>query len=185
MLRDPMRQTISHLAWVKRLGDSKHIKNFDSSPKYIKRSVERIDRLDIVELIATLTQEEKSLFDNCQTRYLLPFHGNVELIKAHLLDALYKLHKFDLIGITEKYEESLLLLSFLMGWTLPQAQKKLNQSDRQYLIDIESANEEVKKSLERITHFDKELYRHARAAFERQFRQMLYLFSRCQDPRDY
>ncbi|GEM_PF-6116377 len=173
VLRNPIRQTLSHLAWVKKLGDPKNQSEFERLPDYLKKIVERINSLDFVEFVDTMTPAEHNLFDNCQTRYLLPFHGEVDLVEAHLHRAIVNLSSFDLIGLTEQYEQTLLLLAFFMGWEPPQKVEMLNVSEKKYFIDLDDADEQVRARIQRLTRFDQLLYRQGLTVFERQLRNML------------
>ena len=178
MLRDPTRQTLSHLAWVKRLADPQNQRELDNSPEYIKTIVDRISSMDLVAFFDTLTREEKNFFDNCQTRYLLPFHGEVDLTPAHIQEALQKLLRFDAVLLTERYQASTALLAFYMGWQPPAQPRVLNISKKKYFIDLETANEEIKQRFERITRYDQMLYEAAEEIFSGQLRKMLMTLKR-------
>jgi hypothetical protein len=173
IFRDPTQQTLSHLAWVKRLGAPDHHKELAKLPDNIKRIVERINTLDLVDFFDTLTREEKNLFDNCQTRYLLPFHGDVDLTESYMQAALLKLNTFDAIGLTERFDDSIVLLAYYMGWRPPQKRRALNVSDRKHFIDLETADDAIVERFDRITRFDNWLYANAATIFERQIRNML------------
>jgi hypothetical protein len=178
VLRDPVRQTISHFGWVRRLADPENQKEFERSPDYIKRIVERMEKLDLVEFIDTMDRLEKNFFDNCQARYLLPFHGDVELEDAHLPAALRQLESFDLVGLTERFYDSLLMLSFSMGWPPPRKTPKLNTSSKRYMIDLENGSPELQDRFHQITRFDQAVYAHAEVLFQRQLRTMLKTLGR-------
>jgi hypothetical protein len=173
MLRDPAKQTLSHLAWVRRLAAAENRNEFENSPDYIKKIVERISQLDIVEFIETMDRLEKNFFDNCQTRYLLPFHGDVDLTEKHLREAIKKLNSFDVIGLTERYYDSILIIAYYLAWMPPPEEQRLNPSDKKYFIDIENVDEEVKRVFKKITQYDNALYEQAQTIFEKQVRNML------------
>ena len=175
MFRDPIKQTLSHLAWVKGIGDPERRAEYNRSPDYIKRTVERINSKDIVEFLASMDYREKNFFDNCQTRYLLPFYGEVDLTESHVKEALLKLSSFDVIGITERFYESILLISFLMGLIPPEQENKKNISNKKFFIDIDNADEEIKRWFRKLTFFDNLLYKYACGIFERQIRNMLVI----------
>jgi hypothetical protein len=173
MLRNPIKQTISHLGWVARLAEPEFSREFNRLPDYIKLIVDRISSVDIVKFIDTLNPKERNLFDNCQTRYFLPINGNVEISSTQICDALRKLNLVDAIGLTERFSESLFVIAFYMGWKSLQSKSKHNVSKQRFLIDYQNADTEVKMRLWQLTRFDCLLYNQAQVMFEKQLRNIL------------
>ena len=76
MLRDPIDQLISHIAWVRRLAEPDEKERFyqhDTEIQDIATSLAKVDLESPVHLakwVSELSREAQSLFDNCQVRYL-------------------------------------------------------------------------------------------------------------------
>lgn len=168
VLRDPLDQTLSHLGWMNRLGFAENKEELARYPDYIKHIVNRLHAMDLVSYFDTMDEHEKNFFDNCQTRYLLPVYGETELSEAHLEEAIANLQKFNLVGILEKFEQSLLLLAYYMNWRPPKKMPYNNPSRKKYFLDMESAGEEIKDRVHRLTRFDQKLYDAALEMFEHQ-----------------
>ena len=178
IFREPIAQTLSHLAWVKRLADPENGAQLKKRPEHIQRMVERLDQVDLVEFIDTMNERERNMFENCQTRYLLPFHGETVVADRHLEMAVFNLNRFNLVGITERFYDFLLLLSFYMGWEPPERMPRLNQSKKAYARDLDHADQAITSRLESLTHYDQILYRIANQMFESQFKNMVKLLDR-------
>jgi hypothetical protein len=172
VLREPAGQLNSHLAWVRRLADPKHHDELKHSPDYLKHTVERLEKLDLVEFIDTMGPDEKTLFDNCQFRYFLP-QGTKEVDESQVPDGLARMAGVDLVGTTERLYDFLLVLAFTMGWEPPQRAPRLNTGRRAYFIDPEAAGEELQKRFRRLTRFDELVHRQAEIILETRFRAMV------------
>ncbi len=172
VLRDPVSQLMSHLAWVKRLADPRHRDELEKSPEYIRQAVERIERLDLVEFIDTMDDRERNLFDNCQFRYFLP--RTATEVGEHLVpEALARMATLDLVGTTERLYDFLLALAFSMGWAPPPRAPRLNTGRKEYFIDLETAGDPLRERIERLTRLDRTAYTQAGRLFETRFRGML------------
>jgi hypothetical protein len=172
ILREPARQLNSHFAWVKRLADPDHSGELKHSPDYIKRTVERIEKLDLVEFIDTMPPEEQNLFDNCQFRYFLA-QRTTEVSEDLVPEALGRMATVDLVGTTERLYDFLLVLAFTMGWEPPRRAPRLNTGRKEYFIDPETADEELQRRFHRLTRLDEQVYRQAGTLLETRFRGMV------------
>lgn len=169
LLREPVQHLISHLAWVKRLARPDRVLERLRAPDHIKRAVERIDRLDLIEFIDTMTPEEENLFDNCQIRYFLP-RGTGKVDETHLPDALARMAEIDLVGTTDRLYDFLLLLAFEMGWPSPQGAPRLNTGSQNDWIDLDTAEDSLLARFRRLTRLDEVVYRQAQRMFETRLR---------------
>ena len=168
VLRDPVRQTLSHLAWVKRLGAPDQKREFAAAPEYVRRIAERINTLSFVDFVDSMGRHEINFFDNCQTRYLLPFHGEVRLEERHMPQALANLDRIDLVGLTEQFEAFLGLLAQQMNWQPPPDEVRLHRSDPRHILAIGEQDAEAQARMDRLTYFDRQLYQHAKERFDQQ-----------------
>ncbi len=168
LLRDPIRQTLSHLSWMKHIGFPENKKKFDNHPDYIKQIVGRMHTLSWGEYFATMNHHEKNFFDNCQTRYMLPTYGDTELDESYQYAAIQNLHRINLAGTIEKFDQFLLLLAFYMGWQPPSKTPRKNLSLNKYSIDPVVEGEEFIINLEKLTRHDNVLYKTAQDIFTRE-----------------
>lgn len=125
-LRRPMPHLWSHLNWVRHLTDPGQEAFLAGHPDWVRDSSLKIratdfhDAASVEAFVASLTPPERSLFDNCQTRY---FAGGAE---AHggdrrpwLAQALRHLEAFELVGLTEQLDDTYALLCIRLGIDIP------------------------------------------------------------------
>jgi hypothetical protein len=174
VLRDPARQLASHLSWINRLADPANSQERKGYPEYIQRAVDRLTRLGPTGFLDTLQGGERDLFDNCQTRYMLP-QSATEIGEDGLVDAIRRLSSIDLVGTTGRFHDFLLALSFLMGWMPPPRTPRANVSKDQHRIDLEGGGQALQEHIERLTRYDRALYAQAQVLFETRFRAMVKL----------
>lgn len=167
MFRDPYKQTLSHLSWVDRLRNPKHATELNNSPDYIKKIVERMDNTDIIDFIHTMSQPEKNLFDNNQTRYLLNMRGYVDLEDQHINQAIAMLDNLDAVGINERFEASLELFCHVMGWEMPKEIPTKNKTKK--FVDEGLNKDDLDAAINSISSFDAIIYQHALKRFEEQY----------------
>lgn len=104
-------------------------------------------------------------FDNVLVRFL---SGNIDkpYLKIDREDLNVAIHNFDthfkIFGITEYFDESLVLLSEFMNWP-PLFYKNENKSE--YKLDVTELDNEVTELIEKCSVFDNELYQHAIGRF--------------------
>jgi len=107
--------------------------------------------------------------DNCQVRYLcgvdnIPYGGVTE---AHLKMAMDNLHKhYKAVGLTERFDESILFFAETFGWRTPFYNKK-NVTP---LKGLEQLDEETEELLKYYNRYDEILYQAAREIFEGQIK---------------
>ncbi len=174
VLREPVRQLASHLSWINRLSDPANRQELLGYPEYIQRAVDRLSRLGPAGFLDTLQGGERDLFDNCQTRYMLP-QSAAEVDPDGLLDAIRRLSSIDLVGTTDRFHDFLLALSFFMGWEPPQRTPRANVSQDRHRVDLEGGGQALQEHIDRLTRYDKVLYAQAQVLFETRFRAMAKL----------
>ena len=148
LLRDPVERAISHYY------------------HYRRRTIERLHPL---AMRSTLKEWVSGCgiveMDNGQTRRLA---GEMNLAcgrvtPAMLERAMSRLAKFAVVGITERFDESLVLLRRAFGWkSRPVAAQNVGEN-RPQRIDV---SDEALETIERCNRFDLELYRFAWNLFD-------------------
>jgi hypothetical protein len=149
LLRDPVERAISHYYHYRRMtADPVHALAMESS------LAEWVSERGLVEM------------DNGQTRRLAgemdrPFGSvNAEMLER----AKSNLAGFAVVGLTERFHESLLLLQRAFGWTLDTSPPRNVGQNRPRRSDV---SEEALKAIEHSNCFDAELYRFAAGLFEK------------------
>jgi hypothetical protein len=136
-LRDPVERTISHYYWLR-----------ERSPKF--------DTPIEDALVDGL------IHDNLQTRVLagsMPFVATEETLEQ----AVANLDKLSAIGLTERFDESVVLLTRAFGWQ-PMVYSTENVTPNR--PPRQKFSRETLEVVERYNTFDIELYRDAKARFE-------------------
>ncbi len=150
--RSPRERLLSQYKHIK--GDGNHI---------IKSKI----NVDEYSLKDFLKQGFVRNFDNLMTRYL---SGNIskEYLKIDQGDLDLALKNFDnnfnIFGLTEKFDESLVLLSDYMNWP-PLLYVRENKSS--FKIRKEELDDETEKLITACNRFDEVLFKHAEAKFEK------------------
>jgi hypothetical protein len=175
LLRDPWKQTLSHLSWMKHIGFPENHKQFQRYPDYIKEIVERMHTLDWQAYFETMNDHEKNFFDNCQTRYFLPTYGDTELNDAALFNATQNLRYINLVGTIENFQRFIILLTFYLGWQPPQEIPRKNLSQQKYSIDPAVEGDTFEAYLQKLTAYDQKLYQYALEMFEREVKNVLHI----------
>jgi len=119
----------------------------------------RIVGIDRDELAFRTTEEKRTgaeIYDNLPERQLLRI-------------AKKRLNEFAFIGIVEKYDESLALLSYKFEWTpIPTATRKnVDKTEKPVL------NNKIIEKIRKVTKLDRELYEHGKVIFERRYQAMV------------
>ena len=183
MLRNPLERTISFYH---------HITVDPITNNWI--------RLSKVEDLSTLLDDQKInlIFKNPQTRYLALdldvismaksmdkerlgeffYESTQEFLSPGITDeelltiAKRRLSEVQFFGLTERFEESLLLMCFIFGWNPPhKIWKQMVLPSRPQTRDF---SESVIKKINEITQLDKELYQYAEKIFEERFSRMIH-----------
>lgn len=185
--RIPIEHVVSHISWVRKLGDSGEEKRLKQHSPEIQKLVKRLIVTDlsnphkIKELIAWLEKENLFLFHNTQTKYLSG--GNSANFEPSSIDqAIMNLKKIDFVGITERLEEYMSMLCFYLGWNFDQKETiSENVNPNNYGLDIR--NNEIVDSLQPLIKWDQVIYKLAREKFIDEMHLFLSLLEKQRWPR--
>jgi hypothetical protein len=81
-----------------------------------------------------------------------------------------RLEQFAVVGLTERFDESVQLLCYTFGWEVPSEIPRLNVATDSFSRG--PVDDEIRRLLKEKTSLDHELYRHAQALFEIRLRKM-------------
>jgi Galactose-3-O-sulfotransferase len=141
MLRDPLERTISHYYWLRA-----------RTTKFQKPLGEAVS--------------DGSIHDNLQTRVLsasMPPFG--ELAEQSLELAIQRLEDFAVVGLTERFDESVVLLTRTLGWRRMVYTRENVTPNRKPLSEISEEEIEV---IRKHNALDLALYAEARRMFKKQ-----------------
>lgn len=177
-LRQPNEHIISHIAWVRLLGEPGHEARLQQHVPSIRKIVDHLREIDLsspsqlTDLIKWLEQHELYLFHNTQTRYLCGGKAGAE-IPPPLLQLAYKhLDAIDLVGTVERIDEYLLMLIGLFGLEVgAEAMERQNSNNERFGLDI--SNKDICHALEPLIACDNILYEQARKRFIETFHAFL------------
>lgn len=154
MLRDPVQRYVSQYSDVLLKGRRcvrDHLRLSCIDEKRFSQ-VRRSGNLDLF-----LNSPFGRLFGNMQTRYLAGVDGDIE-VNSHILEsALVNLDKMACVGLTDRFDESLLLMAQCFGWRDINYERS-NISNAQFKTDISNDQERKIRDLNR---YDLKLYAHA------------------------
>lgn len=158
MLREPIARTYSNYVHLRTYGQDR----LSEMGKELGKTDGEL--ISIEEFLTLKTQS------NRQTRYLagLPFSDNSMSPKSMLLLAKTHLESMAFFGITERFDDSLRLLTYTFGWNLPTKYESLNRSTakREMTPELETA-------IRNANELDIELYNYATQLFDFRYKQML------------
>ncbi|MGM0876129.1 MAG: sulfotransferase family 2 domain-containing protein [Bacillota bacterium] len=150
MLRDPVDRVISLYYYIKTPKDLNHLYN-----KTKDMSLEDfIESKDAKLLLRT---------SNEQTRFVSGQIDGLEKAKENLLT------EFIAFGLTERFDESLLLMSRKLGWRNMKYDKKNVTKSRPRKKEIPI---DLIKKIEKYNQLDLELYHYAKSLFEKQLKEL-------------
>ena len=115
MLRDPIERTISHYYFMRR-----------DPTSYMHAAVKEHDW----SLAEYLQHSHDHMMDNCQVRAISGVWNTVAI--GELTDEMLQMacdnlrEQFDVVGLTERFDESLLLMQRVLGWPYVYYQRKIN-----------------------------------------------------------
>lgn len=167
--RIPLEHVISHIAWVRKLGEPAEEARLKQHTKIIQNIVEKLVQTDlsnakeITQLIAWLEENNIYLFHDTQTKYLSG--GPAGKVSPTLFNQAHiNLNKLDFVGTVERLDEFLALLCFKNGWKLHETTKIVeNKNDQTYGMDIH--NSTIQQALQPLIEWDNVIYRIARERF--------------------
>ena len=140
VLREPIRQLISHIAWVRGLAEPKNIYKFHAHATHFQDMAIRLKNIDLSSpkelrfFSNNLSQPELVTFCNFQTRYFTPKHpDNISKNDYSVIGKM--LDEFDLIGTTELLDVFFNELFSFMNWQCPKNIIKMNVATDYFGLD--------------------------------------------------
>jgi len=172
VFREPLQQVSSHLRFVRKLAEPSENRRLQGHNSQIQKIVARLAHTDLSSpqslqtFIDWLEEEKLTLFHNTQTQYLIGSRFTIN--EAMLKEAKARLNNIEFVGITEKLDEYMRLLTVKLKLrNSVHANKKLNITRENFGLDIE--DKEVQGVLEPLIHYDKIIYEQAKEKFEKAY----------------
>lgn len=168
VLRTPMAQITSHLAWVRYQTDAKQKRAYGALPEFLKQLAQRMSKIDLGNPVALekflegLEPRELAFFDNCQTRYLIPY-VNGALAPGMVARAKRNLQALDFVGISERMQDVFDFLSWRFRLAPAEGSKRVNESKQKFGLD--AGDPALREVLKPYVALDEELYREAHRLF--------------------
>lgn len=162
VVREPFAQLTSHLAWVRRLSEPGEEQRFDRHPEYVQKFSRKLAGLDFTRvtdlrrLIASLSDVERQLVDNCQVRYFTRVENSASVTADDLLTAQGATVEFYRIGLAEDLDGFLSALAGDFGWPAPERTARDNVTRNFY--GLERGGPEIRAALEPLACYDLQLY---------------------------
>lgn len=165
VLRDPIDQIISHIAWVRRLADPDEEKRFyqhDTEIQHIATCLAKVDLGSPVHLkkwASDLSPTGQLLFDNCQVRYLTDRAPTDRVTQRDLVGAIGNLEIFDLIGRSDRVPSFLTKVAEKMRLKYGSGSDvnvRENVAKTKYGLDPRDPS--IREALEPLIQFDQALY---------------------------
>lgn len=167
MVRDPVRQLVSHLNWVRHLSEPEKADFLNGHPPDVRDISAKLWRLDfsdpasLANFVANLEPSERSLFDNRQCRYFHAIPAARRYDEMAFKKAEENLSRFDFVGLTENFEPAIRYLAGRAGivkaW---EKAPRANVNKFDYGFDIK--NPQLVTAVEPLIRYDQALYRRAR-----------------------
>ena len=168
VLRSPMEQITSHLAWMRYQTDARQKRAYGALPDFLKQLAQRMAGIDLGNPVALekflgeLEPRELTFFDNCQTRYLVPYI-NGPAGPGMLARARRNLQALDFVGISEQMQEVFDFLSWRFRLAPARGEERVNPTQQRYGLD--PADPALRAVLQPYIALDVELYEEARRLF--------------------
>jgi len=155
MVRNPVERVISNYYFLLR------------APKHPLHETIKGNNISLADAVAS---EMFARFNNSQTKMLSGIDVESEKEPAKLLEtAKENLQKFfSVVGLTERFDETILLIKRAFAWKLPFYVKENVSKNRP---GQESLSNETLEIIKKANDLDIELYEYAKGLFERKFRQ--------------
>ena len=181
VLRNPMDQLTSHLAWVRYQTDARQKRAYEALPDFLKELAQRMTKIDLgnpvslEKFLEELEPRELAFFDNCQTRYLVPYMAG-PAGPGMLARAKRNLQALDFVGICERMQDVFDYLSWHFRLLPAEGSMRVNVTQQRYGLD--PADPALRKVLQPYIALDEELYDEARRLFGARIHEMWTELSR-------
>ena len=162
-LRDPLQRVLSYYRFLR---------SFDPDQVYEdEAAAHRVRLANELDLEGFVQSEDRSVDNGMTNRYVTFLSGAKQGMSdaERLAAAKHNLDRFEFVGITERMDESLQLLSASFGWCSPHQGPILNRSNQDPIV----LNEAVAAMIRERNRLDTELYAHAVERFENDYRAMV------------
>lgn len=166
MLRNPIDRVLSLIYYQKYLCDNPPQSFANAGVLGMARTARTLFNRDIQSLLMTDDPRILQGISNYQTRVLLggQIEPTYQLNEDHLRAAKANLLRYKLIGLTERMQESLDMLSFTFGWP-PINDVAVNQTPK--VLERENVAPWALEKIRELNSLDIELYEYALQLFER------------------
>lgn len=167
VLRRPIEQLISHLAYARHLASPGQEKRLAQHSLHIRDFARLLAATDLGSprelrrLVRDLSAPQLALIDNCQTRYLSNVKPGQRVTLADLQLATQILPRIDIVGFTEDLDGFCQAVAGRMGWPAPDRVPVENRHASRYGMD--ASNEAFVRAVWRLIRFDELLYQRARS----------------------
>jgi hypothetical protein len=167
ILRDPIERFLSNFAHYKRIGEIAGI-DYDS---------QLIEGMTLQEFVSDDLLVDNTVGKSLQTNFLsarftVDEQGQLTMVEpADVRRAYALLDELLFVGLTERLEDSLLLLSYTFGWRPVAAAPELNvssQRPRQHEL-----SDEVLRRVRTLNEADLDVYEHSTQIFEERYSRMV------------
>lgn len=167
MLRNPIDRVLSLIYYQKHLCANAPQKFANAGVLDMSRTARALFNQDIQSILMTDDPRILEGISNYQTRVLLG--GQIEptyrLNESHLREAKANLRRYKLVGLSERMQESLDMLSFVFGWP-PINDVAINETPK--ILERENVAPWALGRIRELNSLDMELYDCALELFERQ-----------------
>ncbi len=167
LLRRPIDQLASHLSWVRQLLEPENADFARRHPEVVRKISKRLQRIDfsspdqMARFAAELNMFERGLFDNCQCRYFTHCSSNSFFSADDYRSAAEGLKSFEIVGITEKLEDSVKRMFELTGARRPPS-FSVTENKSRYDYGFNKNDPDLIEAVEPMIRFDNRLYAMAR-----------------------
>jgi GSCFA family/Sulfotransferase family len=164
MVRDPIDRVVSNY-W--------YLRTFPGAPTDTSRDMVRLAKQhDLDSFIKLENLQVRQVVENHQCNFFADDWRSVERSSEHLLDlAISHLEEFDFIGLHESYDESMQLLSGLLGWLPWPSDNRLNVTPERNRVSELSPN--TLEHLKKVNSLDIRLYAEIARRFAMKRREVL------------
>lgn len=161
VMRQPWRQLISHMVWIRRLAEPEEAERLAQHPEFVAvlanklRSCDFSDPASVTAFRTSLAAQERALLDNCQVRYFAapetPWvdHG----AQQAAIDAVPRFHR---IGTVERLDEFLDGLCDDMGW--PRQPRPARENVTPAFFGLDTLSGAVQAALRPLIRHDEALF---------------------------
>lgn len=164
VLRDPIDQIISHIAFVRNLADPDEKKRFDGHDAEIQHMATCLAEVDLGSPVhlkkwaSDLSLTGQLLFDNCQVRYLTDRAPADRVTQRDLQGAIENLQIFDLIGRSDRVPSFLTKVAEKMRLEPGNADVNVRENVAKTKYGLDPQDPGIREALQPLIQHDQVLY---------------------------